>query len=309
MARQRPTGLPIPRVENAELQRFLELVAVRLSDPDFGGGAGTGSSGTGTGTGTGTSPGTTDPDSGTTLPTPEVPPTPTGLDALGGIGIVFVTWNNPFRIYGNHSRTNIYRNIVDQFGTATKIGQSPYVMYTDDDVESDHTYFYWVTWTNTLDVEGPPSVSVEVETATDPEEFYEKIQDWLLNSRLLADLRSPIVVPAVEFPTWLVQEFPEWILIEARQLAVGTATLVQESAARARELANTAQEGVVALQETINSLTANEGGFVRGPPPNIFADNTRALAEAQRDAQGTANAPWLAEYDGDSLKYITLHFD
>ena len=133
---------------------------------------------------------------------------PSGLEARGGIGIVFLEWDNPFRVYGNHSHTNVYRNSVDQLGTATKIGQSPYVLYTDEDVDSETTYYYWIQWVDAEGLESKISSSVEVETATDPDEFYEEINDWLINSQLLEDLRSPIHVLDESSNFWQIASDP-----------------------------------------------------------------------------------------------------
>ena len=176
---------------------------------------------------------------------PTRPQTPQGLEVIGGLGTNFLTWENPYQIYDNHARTNIYRNIVDQFDGATEIGRSNYSTYNDEDVESNHTYFYWIRWENTDGTLSAQSESVEVQTATDPAEFRRELLDWLENDPLVADLSSPI---QLDFPSWLIQEFPNSaefspeLVEEARLLAAE----VESAASYARRLA---AEAVAAATE------------------------------------------------------------
>lgn len=113
------------------------------------------------------------PDSGITAPTgPKnmaVPPRPLGFSADGSFfGMNHLSWEPPSEQYNNHSITNIYRNETDNFATAAIIGREPGMFYSDtvrNDVEiiEDPTslpgYYYWITFTTTSNIEGPPNSS------------------------------------------------------------------------------------------------------------------------------------------------------
>ena len=103
------------------------------------------------------------------LPVPDmsVPPAPTGFAADGSFfGMIHLTWEPPQAQYNNHAHTNIYRSPKDNFANAELIGREAGLFYSDlvrndavnaDDPLSLPGYFYWVTFTSTSAVEGPPN--------------------------------------------------------------------------------------------------------------------------------------------------------
>lgn len=113
------------------------------------------------------------PDSGITAPDgPQnmaVPPRPLGFAADGSFfGMNHLSWEPPSEQYNNHSITNIYRNETDNFATAAVIGREPGMFYSDtvrndvdiiDDPTSLPGYYYWITFTTTSNIEGPPNSS------------------------------------------------------------------------------------------------------------------------------------------------------
>nr|WP_298166500.1 DUF1983 domain-containing protein [uncultured Pseudomonas sp.] len=103
----------------------------------------------------------------TPLPDMSVPPAPSGFAADGSFfGMVHLSWNRPQEIYNNHAITNIYRSDKDNFAEAKIIGRDAGMFYSDkvrnDAVSVENPlempgFYYWVTFTTTSNVEGPPN--------------------------------------------------------------------------------------------------------------------------------------------------------
>lgn len=100
-------------------------------------------------------------------PNMNTPPKPEGLVAAGSFnGRIILTWNIAQDAYGNHAFTNIYRSEEDNLANAELVGREVGFIFTDyarDDAADpeDETnlkgYFYWITFTSTSGVEGPPN--------------------------------------------------------------------------------------------------------------------------------------------------------
>lgn len=96
-----------------------------------------------------------------------VPPAPAGFAADGSFfGMINLSWEPPYDQYQNHAHTNIYRSESDNFATASLIGREAGMFYSDL-VRNDATsvsdpislpgYYYWVTFSSTANIEGPPN--------------------------------------------------------------------------------------------------------------------------------------------------------
>lgn len=108
-------------------------------------------------------------DSGLLPPAPDlrIPPAPSGFDAQGGFyGMVNLSWTIPGQQYRNHAYTNIFRSEEDNFSNAEIIGREAGGFYTDyvrddaidpDDPTKLKGYYYWITFTSVVDIEGPPN--------------------------------------------------------------------------------------------------------------------------------------------------------
>lgn len=100
--------------------------------------------------------------------TPENPMSPpTELSAVGGVGEAEITWRNPTD--AALAYVILYRNTVDDFGTAADIsgqlvGGLGQVMSVVDDALTPATYYYWVVAFDDNDTPSTPlgSVSAEV---------------------------------------------------------------------------------------------------------------------------------------------------
>jgi len=111
------------------------------------------------------------PDAGITQPAgPQdmsVPPRPIGFAADGSFfGMIHLTWERPQEQYNNHAFTNIYRSEEDNFATAQIIGREAGMFYSDvvrndtvavDDPLNLPGYYYWITFSSTSNIEGPPN--------------------------------------------------------------------------------------------------------------------------------------------------------
>jgi hypothetical protein len=103
----------------------------------------------------------------TPVPNLAIPPAPLALEAQGGFGgVIVLSWPVPETRYNNHGFTNIYRSEADNFSNALRIARDTGFMYVDR-VRDDTTaasnptaikgYYYWITFTSSSGVEGPPS--------------------------------------------------------------------------------------------------------------------------------------------------------
>ncbi|EIY2512140.1 phage tail tip fiber protein [Pseudomonas aeruginosa] len=100
------------------------------------------------------------------IPDLAIPPKPVGFGAAGVFGMITLTWDNPYKLYRNHSLTNIYRSEVDNFGEATLISRATGMIYSDpmrqdavdpNDPSKAIGYYYWITWVSNAGIEGPPN--------------------------------------------------------------------------------------------------------------------------------------------------------
>jgi len=233
MATRKPvsTGLPIPRSADADTRRFFELVNQRLVNLKaettsiarrFGGGG---------------TLGTTERSDDDRIrarqfvfdvPELDTPPVPIGLEALGGIGFVMLSWANPFRFYANHSHTNVYRAEVDQFDMAVKIttaNEAGFMLYADRTVVGGTTYFYWITWETLGGTEGPPSESVSARARQTPAEIYAELTQWLTRD-FVNDVLAP---PEADSTNALIVVEEARRIVAALSAILGSATNYAEN--------------------------------------------------------------------------------
>lgn len=82
------------------------------------------------------------------------PPAPTGLEAVGALASIIISWDRP--TYGNnaHAYTEVWSNATNDLGSATLIGTSPSQFYVDV-TGSGAVRFYWIRWVSKFPVTGP----------------------------------------------------------------------------------------------------------------------------------------------------------
>lgn len=115
-------------------------------------------------------------------PTPgdsTIPPAVTGLTASAAFTTIVLSWDQPQ--FGNFAYAEIYRSADSSFSNAQRRDTTTASVYSDS-VDYDSTYYYWVRFVSTSDVEGPFGSSV---TATTVENIAAVMADL---SETLADL-------------------------------------------------------------------------------------------------------------------------
>ena len=140
---------------------------------------------------------------GTVVPDSEVPPAPTNFSAVAGFSNVGLFWDWPGYQYRGHSFTEIWRNTTDNLNTATLIGVSPGMAYTDviTTVTTATTFYYWARHVNVNDVEGPfhANAGLAATLAANPNYLLDVLTDQITNSQLVQTLRDPIGrIPDIE---------------------------------------------------------------------------------------------------------------
>ena len=127
-------------------------------------------------------PGMIDP-----LPYAPTPPTPTSFIAEGGVGIIWVEWDDPLKLYRNHRLTEIFRAAnSNNFGNATLIGTAPGANYVDKVQGSYDTYYYWIRF---LNIEGVYGDKIGPVAASN---VYEVLKDRIITGHLSTTLRKEI---------------------------------------------------------------------------------------------------------------------
>ena len=200
--RRPPTGLTSPRVQNAELQRFLDQVAQRVSgiDEEIRNQA------EAAGTGRVSQAGPIEiplPVPDASVPELDIPIKPVGFEGLGGFAVAVLSWENPYRFYRNHGQTRIYRSRTNRFDEAAEVGQAEYMVYADTGLDDNTVYYYWIRFESTTQVLGPVSEAVMVRTALTSDLVYNNILDWL-ETDLDADSNYPDI--SIDDPAFSIQE-------------------------------------------------------------------------------------------------------
>ena len=146
------------------------------------------------------------PDAGITQPggPPDmsIPPRPIGFAADGSFfGMIHLTWERPQEQYNNHAFTNIYRSETDNFATAQIIGREAGMFYSDvvrndavvvDDPLNLPGYYYWITFSSSSSIEGPPNSPSGTFARPLPDAAYllGQLSGQLGESQLEQDLRT-----------------------------------------------------------------------------------------------------------------------
>ena len=120
-------------------------------------------------------------------PVVEVPPAPAGFSVSTVIRTAGLWWDNPFVHYTNHAFTRIYRGTSSDFASATVIGTSTGISFTDTTVEPGTTYHYWIAWVSEDGTAGP-AISESGMTSVDPETEIERLTAEILSDPLTWEL-------------------------------------------------------------------------------------------------------------------------
>jgi hypothetical protein len=125
----------------------------------------------------------------------DIPPRPENLEVSGGIGNIFLTWNNARLAYSNHELTEIWRATVNNVGVATMVGQTTTsFLYVDPDVSHTLRYYYWIRFVSSSNITGPYNSTSGTlgNTKQDPAELLALLQDEITETQLYAALNDRI---------------------------------------------------------------------------------------------------------------------
>jgi hypothetical protein len=114
------------------------------------------------------------------------PPKPTGFSATGGFSNIYLAWDVASGLYSNHSYTEVWRNTVDNFGTATLVGETAASFFADP-VGNDTTYYYWIRFVSNANRFGPINATAGTSATTSPDPDY---LISVLKSKITADLAA-----------------------------------------------------------------------------------------------------------------------
>ncbi|MGP3789762.1 phage tail tip fiber protein [Pseudomonas sp. B392_1p] len=133
-----------------------------------------------------------------------VPPRPTGFSALGSFfGMINLSWDRPQELYNNHALTNIYRAEEDNFALAEVVGRDAGAFYSDlvrndatvvDDPLNLPGFYYWITFSSSSEVEGPPNSpnGIHAQPLPDAKYLLAQLSEKLGASELEQTLRKRI---------------------------------------------------------------------------------------------------------------------
>ena len=123
-----------------------------------------------------------------------LPPQLNNLVVTGAFRTIMLAWDDPS--YTNLSHIEIWRNTVDDLGTAVVVGTSEAMVYADTPPNASLAvdYYYWIRAVGKAGVPGPfnATLGIKGNTANDPEYVLEILEGQLTTSELHADLTSRI---------------------------------------------------------------------------------------------------------------------
>lgn len=243
------------------------------------------------------------------------PPAPENVQAFGSIGIIFITWDQPF--YKNHLYAEVWRAESDDIGAATLLGTSTSQGYMDSPRAKEFTYYYWVRFVSKAEVKGPYSQeSASAQASTDPAELIKILEEEILNLDLVKDLSSRIQL--IDGPSDLVnsvnyrmrEEFTARVAAINAEAATRAQALLDEAAARGTAITNeqiARQNADGALAQDITTLTATVNGNNSTLTAAIQAEATaRANADsAEATERNTLATQVRGGYTGSDLSQVT----
>ena len=147
------------------------------------------------------------------------PPVPTGFRVRPGVGLVAVSWTNPWSLYRNHDLTRVYRGTTNVFADAMEIGVSRSVIYTDRLVTTGDLYYYWVQWQAKSGTTGPLAGPLEITVTADISTALDAIETEILNDPLTEDLLSPTDTTYLDPIVQLYRDTVEALLLYSAMVA------------------------------------------------------------------------------------------
>ncbi|MDY7116608.1 hypothetical protein RAN53_09620 [Halomonas sp. SSL-5] len=266
-------------------------------------------------------------------PAPDLrtPPPPQGFSADGSFfGRINLSWQIPSELYRNHAYTNIYRSEEDNFANAVVVGREVGAFFSDyvrndaldpQDPLQLKGYYYWITFTSSSDVEGPPNATAGLWAQPLPDLNYvmDLLSEQIDDSHLADSLRQEIeLITAPESITGSVASR----IAEERDDRIAALqdaydAIDAEASARTADI-NTEQQArvdadsvlstqITELSVKIDSLPVFSSGFESGNDFTQWAADATATITADAEAYtglqsalitSTATAPSSATPEG-----------
>lgn len=240
------------------------------------------------------------------------PPQITGFTVTGAFAKIMLEWDDLHYLYLSH--VEVYRNTVDDLGTAQKIGTTIATVYADAPPNSSASvdYYYWVRGISKAKIIGPYNATAGTvgRTALDPTYALQVLSGQLTASELHNDLNSRIN---------LIDQDNTGLVSLLNNLAVSTSDLIVAEAERWERLifekmvtdatVEVAPTAYCTLSAFTSEATCVAGGGIWRPAGTIrlkaTADITTDVEAAVRTVTSELNA--MAGTLTDTVNAVTAH--
>ena len=220
------------------------------------------------------------------IPSLDIPPAPTNLQASGAFQNIILTWD--LSLYEGHSYVEVFRHTSDDISAATMVAQvSGFTGVYADPVGGGLTRYYWVRAVNQAGISGPfnSSTGTSGTTATDVALVLNLLANQITNSELATELSTPIgkvdtiesLLDDIENYTGYTSTYSADNLLTRITSTDTAVTSLNTSVSSINSSLTTLTGNVSNLQSSITDLTANVGTvYVQtSAPTGTIATNSR----------------------------------
>lgn len=253
------------------------------------------------------------PGDNTPPPNLATPPAPTGFEVDGALGFIFLSWDTPREAYSNHGYTEIWRHTADNLANATLHGQAFGSMFPDMNTLFGTTYYYWVRFISSDNVEGPfnSSAGTPGTESEDPQALLDRLNGEITETELYTDLNSRINLIDAD-GTGLVTKVNDLEIVygdtitaaqaasdaidaqAAAELAAGNADAARILSEEAQAIATSASEAA-ATSETLTSGYKNDAESAATAAQSSATSAATDAADASTSAGQASTARQGAE--------------
>lgn len=219
---------------------------------------------------------------------------PENLTATAGFTAVLIKWD--LWKHRNHFRTHVYRNTVDVRSTAVFIGTSDSQFYSDEDVNSGTTYYYWAKHENThgdlseWNAEGGTSATVQ----PDIDFLLTTLTGAIRNSHLYTTLATDVG----RIPGWhtIIGTYDPATRRTLEELDTGVTTVTSESTNHATDLTalKTVLGGNTATAFTVLNTHVTDGSDATSVASKLTSLETTTVDNSASITSHTASLDGIA---------------
>lgn len=238
------------------------------------------------------------------IPPPDLtpPPAPTGLTTDTTFVSVILQWDSPPGLYiDNHAYTEVWRNTVDNLGTAVLVGTSLTQFYLDAVGDPDTEYYYWIRFRSKANVVGPfnDTDGTYAKTGSDPSKLLSLLTGQITLDQLFTSLATPIANLQARLDELAEDTIASMLSTHEETMSRSTALLneARDRGTSITEVRRVVAEGDTQLAQTITTLTATvDSGLASGAAALQEERLVRASADA---AEALQRALLAAEIQSD----------